>query len=103
MKKKKRLLTFFLLILGMPGLAIAVYAACAAGKSYIERYRNCFVYNDYDDTFQKIAVFTLNTVQGSVNTSTWGNGAGCLQAETMAENFVTRCSIRNSGTTRVSM
>jgi hypothetical protein len=70
MKRNCRLITFFALLLFVPCLAIAVFAACAAGKTYIEQYRNCFVYNDDDDTFQKIAVFTLNTVQGSVNKAT---------------------------------
>jgi hypothetical protein len=78
MKKKNRLLTFFVLILGTPCLAIAVFAACAAGKTYFERYRNCFEYHENDDTFDKIAVFTLNTVQGSIQYATWSKGVGCV-------------------------
>lgn len=78
MKKKNRLLIFLLLMLGTPCLAIAVFAACATGKTYIERYRNCFVYHENDDTFQKIAVFTLNTIEGSLQYSTWGKGVGCV-------------------------
>lgn len=62
MKKKDRLLIFLVLILGTPCLAIAVLAACAAGATYIESYRNCFDTNYNDDTFAKIANFTLKTV-----------------------------------------
>ena len=78
MKKKHRLLAFLLLILGTPCLAIAVFAACAAGKSYVERYRNCFESNDNDDTFYKIAKFTLNTFEGPFLYETSGKGAGCI-------------------------
>ena len=63
MKKKNLLLTFFVLMLCTPSLAIAVFAACAAGKSYVESYRNCFDYNYNDDTFYKIAVFTKHAPQ----------------------------------------
>ncbi|HEV2801458.1 MAG TPA: hypothetical protein VGW12_13215 [Pyrinomonadaceae bacterium] len=80
MKNNERLITFFALVLCVPTLAIAVLAACAAGKTYIEQYVNCFTYSNENDRFRKIAIFTLNTVQGSVNKGTWGDGAGCLQA-----------------------
>ena len=68
------------MLLCLLGLSVAVFAACAAGKTYIEQYRNCFTYDNNNDTFAKIAVFTLNTVQGAASYSTWGNGAGCIKA-----------------------
>jgi hypothetical protein len=103
MKNNKRLITFFALVLCVPSLAIAVLAACAAGKTYIEQYVNCFTYSNENDRFRKIAIFTLNTVQGSVNKGTWGMVRAASKHGIITLNSVTRCSTLNYGTTRVSM
>ena len=99
MKKKNYLLTFFLLILGTPCLAIAVFAACAAGKTYVERYVNCFERHDNDDTFYKMAVFTLNTAQGSLQYPTSGRGAGCIAQRIIVNRSAGRSSKQRSGMT----
>ena len=78
--KKNRLITFFALLLCAPSLAIAVFAACAAGKTYTERYRNCFASGDpYNEYFAKFADFILTTNTGQHLITSEGYGAGCVE------------------------
>jgi hypothetical protein len=81
MKRDNRLVTFFALLLFVPCLAVAVFAACAMSKSYTERYRNCFASgNQYDEYFTKFADFILITSAGQHLITSEGYGAGCTGA-----------------------
>ena len=77
MKRNNRLITFFALLLCVPCLAIAVFAACAISKSYSERYRNCFASGDqHNEYFTKFADFILITNAGQHLITSEGYGAG---------------------------
>jgi hypothetical protein len=99
MKKKNPLLVFFALTLCASCLTVVVYAACAAGKSYTERYRNCFTSSQNDDTFDKIVDFTLSTASGSYAYTTFGSGAAVSKIVRVIIRYVGPSSSRNSGLT----